>query len=290
MKLNFREELTFVLLHLISRFIGLLPRRAGLALGSALGRLVWHIIPLRQETSLKNLAIAFPGNSLEENRKLLKKTYKHFGKALIDMMRIPRITLKSLPEIIRFKDGGLELLRKEGKGIILSGHLGNWEMILPAMGLNKLPFTGVALVQKNRGSSEFFRWLRECTGTKILFKRKDSTRQMVEVLRDGFLGLASDQYAGKNGIKIDFFGRETSAPAGAAAFHLKTGATVFFMVCILQSDATYEIDVKKMVFKDLPEDQSQAIMEINSAYHRELEAAILRHPEQYFWFHRKWRN
>lgn len=290
MKLNFKEEITYVLLHSISRFIGWLPRRTGLALGSALGKLVWYIIPLRKATSLKNLAIVFPGNGPEENRKLLKNTYKHFGKVLIDMMRIPRVTVKSLPEIIKFQDGGLELLREAGRGIILSGHLGNWEMILPALGLNNLPFTGVALVQKNRGSSEFFRWLREFTGTKILFKRRDSTQQMLEVLKDGFLGLASDQYAGKNGIKIDFFGRETSSPAGAAAFHLKTGAQVFFMVCILQSDATYEIAVKKMIFANLPNDRSQAVVEINRAYHRELEAAILRNPEQYFWFHRKWRN
>ncbi len=113
---------------------------------------------------------------------------------------------------------------------------------------------------------------------------------MLEAVESGFLGLVSDQYAGKKGVHIEFFGRETSTPAGAAAFHLKSAAPVFFITCILQPNLTYAIGVKEMTFPDLPADKTRAITMINKVYNGELEAAIRRNPEQYFWFHRKWRN
>jgi len=290
MELKFTEQLTYHFLRLVSIVIGFIPRRVSLVLGQTIGILVWLFLPLRKKICLENLTIAFPANSKSANRRILKHCYMHFGMVLMDFLRIPHLTKEKLSKYLEFEPESMELLDRCQKGLIVAAHVGNWEMFLPAMGLNGFNFTGVALIQKNRGASDFFKWVRESTGSHIVFKKKDSTKKMLQVLKNGFLGLASDQYAGRNGVMIDFFGRETSTPAGAAVFYIKSKVPFIVGDCILTSKHKYKINLTEVDFSNLPDNRDDAVRKINQTYNNILKKMILEHPDQYFWFHRKWRN
>ena len=290
MDLSLTEQLTYYALRIISRIITYFPRRTGVSLGKALGTFVWYIFPIRKARSMKNLSIAFPSNPETENARILKKTYQHFGIVLMDFMRMPGMNLRNTAKYMEMDDASMNLLKQTGHGILISAHLGNWEMFPPVLGLNGIKFTGVALVQKNRGANAFFKWIRESTGSKIIFKKRESSKKMVDIVKDGFLGLASDQYAGKNGVWLDFFGRQTSSPAGAAVFYLKTGCPMLFCICTLTKNYRYKFTIEKLEFNNLPEDRGEAVLAINRQYHAKLEEYIRQYPQQYFWFHRKWRD
>jgi len=58
--------------------------------------------------------------------------------------------------------------------------------------------------------------------------------------------------------------------------------------CILCKDLNYKLSFQELDLKGLPNNSNDAIVEINQRFTNMLEEIVLEHPEQYFWFHRKW--
>ena len=114
---------------------------------------------------------------------------------------------------------------------------------------------------------------------------------MLSVLQEHkFLGLASDQNAGKRGINIPFFDIPASIPKGAALFHLKTSMPIIVGFCILSRDLKYNLRLREMNLSSIPNEKEDAIIAINTQYSKLLENEVRKYPEQYFWFHRKWKK
>ena len=97
------------------------------------------------------------------------------------------------------------------------------------------------------------------------------------------------QYAGKTGVKINFFGKSTSAPKGTALFQMKTGLPILVGFCKLLPDFKYSISFQYLEINEDTHNIEEASRLINQVFSRILENAIKLNPEQYFWFHRKWR-
>jgi KDO2-lipid IV(A) lauroyltransferase len=112
---------------------------------------------------------------------------------------------------------------------------------------------------------------------------------MLNIVKNNFLGLASDQYAGKSGVKVPFFGKETLSPIGATYFHIKSGVPILIGFCKLKSDYTYSISFEELNTQDLSKNIRESSILVNKKFNSILENEILKQPEQFFWFHRKWR-
>ena len=115
------------------------------------------------------------------------------------------------------------------------------------------------------------------------------SKVMIRSIQDGYyLGLISDQNAGRKGTNAQFFDSPVSVPKGAAVFHLKTNSSILVGFCILSKDLSYELSFQELNLAGLPENTDDAIVEINQRYTKLLEEKIREYPQQYFWFHRKW--
>ena len=137
--------------------------------------------------------------------------FKHFGMVLVDFLRMPSLTKKNIKTIFSFDDDTIELLNSCDGGIIMTGHLGSWEMFIPGFGLNDFPMSIITQTQKNKDGDKFFNWIRNKENTNLIPKKK-SKEIMRQVLDDNkFLGLASDQNAGKYGIEVPFFNSMVSS-------------------------------------------------------------------------------
>ena len=103
-----------------------------------------------------------------------------------------------------------------------------------------------------------------------------------------FLILASDQNAGKNGTLNSFFNELTSTPKGGAIFHIKKNIPIIILFIIMNKDYTYSIKSKKLEvnFDNVKNDEKINI--VNQNYNIALEKLVIKYPDQYFWFHRKW--
>lgn len=277
--------ITYYFLRILSYLLSLIPRIFVLKIGSFLGLFMYYIIPLRSRVARINLSIVYKDKNPSEINKILKKTYKHFGKLIMEFIRMYNIRLET--KNIKFnKILGEEL--SSGNGIIfMTAHIGNWEVITSILNkFNKV--TAIARQQRNNGGDKFFNECRNLHNVSLV-SNKGSKRKMLKSLIDNeILLIASDQNAKKHGTYINFFGKKCSIPKGAGHFYSSTNSKILIGFCILDEDLSYSLNYKKITLKNKSEQKQDIIVELNTIYSKMLEDIILKYPEQYFWFHKKW--
>ena len=278
----------YLFLTILSYIFQILPRKFALLIGRCLGTLIYYIYPIRKSIAMKNLDIDFPEYDHDKKSAILRSCYKHFGMVLIDFFRLPKVKREKDKIIVNVPTKSIELMRSKPGGIILTGHLGNWEYIGPMLSIHNIKSAGVALIQKNNKSDRFFNELRISDNMKVI-PINSGSKVMIQHIKDGYyLGLISDQNAGRKGTEALFFNNPVSVPKGAAAFHLKTNTPILLGFCILCKDLHYKLSFHELDLKGLPQISDDAIVEINQRFTKVLEETVREYPEQYFWFHRKW--
>ena len=213
----------------------------------------------------------------------LFKCYKFFIHNLIEFLTFPH-SWQDIEIVVNGESKVKESLKLNKGVIFVTGHLGSWEIMGSWIGRNFPKFTGIAIKQKNLGAHQFFIEQRELAGTRHIFKR-ESIKKMYNVLSsNGILGLVSDQDAKKNGVFVDFFSKPASTHKGAALFNMNTNAPIIVSIC---NQVHYDKYI--ITFYPLKEDY-KTIKSITQGYTSILQNNIEKFPEQYFWFHKRWKT
>ena len=252
-------------------------------ISSRLGSLFYGYFDIRKKQARKNIKNAFPHLKHNQVEKILKNTYLNFSHNFVELVSFPS-SYKNLQIVVK-GERILQSFLKQKKGIVfITGHFGAWEILGQWVARNVPLFVGVAQKQKNRGAHNFFINQRELAGTKHIIKG-NSVKEMYKVLsNNGLLGLVSDQDAKSKGVFVDFFGTPASTPKGAALFHINTKAPLLLGVCFKENFKKYHIHFKAINTKN------KNLKEITQEYTSQLESYIKQYPDQYFWFHRRWKT
>ena len=279
------NSLTYIVLVFISTIFSILPRLFAIYLGKLLGLFLFYFIPLRKKVAQYNINLAFPNKPINEKKSILYRMYQHYGILIIEFLRQRTTNFNSIPIYIDDKTKNI-LSRKEG-AILMTAHLGNWEMIIPI--LNQFKKSSIVVrVQRNLGGDKFVTQCRQNYNIDLLPKGISKLKMLKAITNGHLLALASDQNAGKKGIPIKFFNYSSSIPRGASYFYYKTKCPIYIGFCTLQEDYSYVFKLKELKLKNLPEQIHDLNIQINTIYSEMLEYEIKKYPEQYFWFHKKW--
>ena len=281
--MNLKEKLTYIILKLLKKIFSLLNTKLRFWVSNVITMIIYFLFPIRKRVALKNLSIAFPKWSEKKKNTTLFKCYKFFIHNLIEFLTFPS-SWKEIEIIVNGESEVKESLKLNKGVIFVTGHLGSWEIMGSWIGRTFPKFTGVAIKQKNLGAHQFFIEQRELAGTRHIFKR-ESIKKMYNVLSsNGILGLVSDQDAKKNGIFVDFFNKPASTPKGAALFNINTNAPIIISIC-------NQIQYNKYLIKFYPlKEDNKTIKSITQGYTSILQNNIEKFPEQYFWFHKRWKT
>ena len=279
-----KNSITYFFLKSLSIFFLCFPRILCIKIAEKFGLLIYYIFPKRKDVATSNLNIAFPHKDKGEISKLLKNTYKHYTVLIVEFLRQRSINLNKIK--IDMDEKTKELLLSENGQILMTAHMGNWEMTIPILSQFK-KIAAVVKIQNNSGGDKFIQKNRQFDNTTLIPMR-GSRKKMIESLLEGkILILASDQNAGDRGTKVSFFGKETSIPKGAAYFHYKTNCPIVVGFCILKEDYSYEFKLRPLNVID-DNDIKNICIDVNTKYSLLLEEEVKKYPEQYFWFHKKW--
>ena len=184
----------------------------------------------------------------------------------------------------------------QGKGVlILTGHLGNWE--LAAVG-------GIGNFSQYRGQFHIVRRPlnppaldRQATrrfrraGLGVLPKKGALDRLLDRLAAGDAVVVILDQYAGgRDGVVVDFFGHPTGTFRSLAILALATGAPVVPLATWREPDGHHILRFEEALPPIECEDANEAIRANTRAYNATPERLILRHPEQWFWVHRRWKS
>ena len=275
--------MTYGALSVLSSILKILSVRKLHILSQNIASILFNYIPKRKNTALKNLKIAFPDESDEWINTTLKKCYSFFTYNFLQFLAFPFDPNSIEIEVIGKKYLNNAINENSGT-VLVSAHFGSWEILGYWFGINNYPLVGIAQKQKNKGANLFFEEKRQLSGTKQVY-RKSSMDSLYEILNaNKILGLVSDQDARGKGVFVDFFNKPASTHKGAALFHLNTNASLIFGICVQK-------DIEKYRVEFIPiNPKKKSTEDITQLYTTIIEQSIKKYPEQYFWFHNRWKT
>ncbi len=292
-----RSHIADFLVYLLVRFfvcvVQMLPSGAVRGLARGLAWLAYRVDRRHRQVADENLKHAY-GDSLTADQRdaMIQAVYVHFCTVLLEIIRLPRLlhvhNWKRRVELV-----GADLLVRallSGRPVlIVTGHLGNWEVAGYTLGLLGVRSHAIARTLDNPLLDRFLRSFRERTGQKVLAK-KGEVDGIQEVLhRGGVLATLADQDAGQRGLYVDFFGRPASTHKAVALLALQYGV-LMLVVGAPRVGPKYRIVVSELIDPLDYQDRPDAVKVLTARYTSALERLVRQAPEQYFWLHRRWKH
>jgi KDO2-lipid IV(A) lauroyltransferase len=282
------------LLYRALRIVGGAARRLSLprarVIGRALGRLAWYVVRRERNKALRNIGIAFPDWTEAQRRKTIKAMFLHLGESLAEILWMPNLDLptRDRMNIVTGMDAILRVI-DEGHGVItFTAHCGNWEWLCYSMGMYGRP---VSVLQRERDEVEmnqFITELRARSGVRTIDRGSTaSAREMINVIRKGgMLAFVLDQNIRTESVKVPFFGVPALTPIGPARFAVRSEAHVSIALIERRADGTQILSFSEPI-QCKPDDDPVALTTRVTAA---IEEQIRRAPEQWVWFHDRWRD
>lgn len=271
-----------------------LPLSAARAIGLVLAELGWYFLAQPRRTCLKNLSLSFPDWNEKKVRSVARQVYRNLGRSAGETMKLSRVTRGWVDQNVRFV-GDNEASRKaaeEKRGVVcLVSHFGNWELQGAVWALMGHPVAVVAFPQSNRQVDELIRKNRESSGMRVIYTGHHGTVELLEHLRNGKVaGILADQNAGKDGLRLPFFGRDCSVAKAPAVLARKTGAALIPMFLLREKDGTFTFITLPEIPVAKTDDVAKDVETTTRAWLKAQEDFIREHPDQYFWVHRRWKH
>ncbi len=287
-----QNKIEYILLKILSNLITKFPLNISRKIAKLIGSFFYYLIPIRKEVVIKNLKIAFPYLSDFDISRLTKKSYQNLFIILIEILYLPRFNEDILRRLVKIKNVELiEQALKRDKGLIfVSAHFGNWEILAIASALIlKQKFTLVIKPLRNPIVDEFINSWRTKFGNEIIPLGISVKNVFKRLLQKNIIALLADQRASINSLEMDFFGRKTHVYEGPATLSIKTGAPLIFAIAIRQPDYSYHVELKEIKIDNKISDQEN-ITHMTAIYISYLEDYIRQYPEQWLWFHNRWKH
>ena len=276
--------------------IGLLKRlglRSASAVGAGLGTLGYRPLAIRREVVERQVRAALPDLSPNEVRRIAKASYAHLGRTTAETAILPLYDRERIISLFEEVEGWSiveERLAREKGLILVTGHLGNWELGGAYLAARGLPMQAVARYMANPLFDRYLTRTRERIGMTVVHD-DEAVRRVPRALRTGHaVAFLVDQGAvGLASTWVPFFGRLAKTPRGPAVFALRLGAPIVFGAAIRQPSGRFRLSfeaIDSTATGKLEVDVERIVADYTTV----LERWVRRAPEQYFWHHRRWKH
>lgn len=281
-----RHRLEAALANTVFSLLAVLPAWAVSAIGAALGRAVGPFSRAHR-TAQRNLARALPEYDEAARARILKEAWANFGRTMFEYAVLSKIA-KEPGRIVVEGHEALALMAAQGRPVILfCAHLGNWEVIPPALARLSKALTIVYRPANNPLVDRMIADLRAPYTAGMAPKGAMGARQMLKALGSGeHVIMVVDQKL-NTGMEIPFFGRGAFTGDAVARFAMRFDCPVFPVRTERLDDGSFQVTVEDAL--EFPphgtdDDVRAALVRIN----QRLEEWIRARPGQWLWMHRRW--
>lgn len=266
------------------------PRHFAYWIGLRLADLHFFLDRRGREAVMDNLqrVFAFKGVLMGEAelRLAARRAFQYFGKYLVDFFRFSRLTEEDIRNLVTVENREyLDKARALGRGVIVvTAHLGNWELggaVLSSLGY---PVHAVVLKQPSARLNEFFQKHRRRRGMTIIPLGHAASAMVGALERNEMVALLADRDYSKRTDLVTFCGAAACLPRGPAWMAAKTGAPVVPGFMLRKPDDTFVLRMYPPIVPG-PEMNREAVQrEIGKV----LEDGVCANPSQWFMFHKVW--
>lgn len=266
------------------RLFALLPWRAVQAVGSAIGWLMWKLPNGSRQVVRVNLGKCFPDMPAQEREALVGQTLKDIGKTLTESACAWIWPAQKSLGLIRQVEG-MEVLQQalqSGKGVVLiSSHLGNWEMLLQYVCSLCQPSI-LYRPPKLKAVDELLVRQRTQLGNELAPSTREGIVSLVKRVRSGGIaGIAADPEPSRtSGVFVPFFGVPTlTSKFVPSLVHGHKAVAVFMHALRLDDGSGYRVIIEAAPEALYGDDVELAVAALNEGIEKQVRQA----PSQYMW-------
>lgn len=274
-----------ILLKAALGFFGILSPDTASRFGGALFRMLGPFMGI-SKVARRNLALCFPDWSQSKIDTTVKGMWENLGRVVAEY---PHLEAIAKSDRIRFRNADAFRAIKDGgkPTIFVSGHIGNWELLPPALLFTQgLTMHSVYRAPNNPLVDRLLVQLRAFGGALRSFgKNRRGLAETLKALQEGTcVGMLVDQKM-NTGINVPFFGHPAMTSTAFVELAKKLSCPVIPGRIIRTSGCRFEIELSDALVID-GRDTSAIVADM----HTHLERWITEYPEQWLWLHRRWKK
>ena len=187
---------------------------------------------------LQNLEVICGKIRKKERWEKGRKVFHNFGRYLVEFLRFPKLSRSFFLEDVAVEGlDHLDTALAKGKGaIIISAHLGSWEIGAAQLSLLGYRVNAVVLPHPNPAVNRLFVQMRQQKGIRVVVTEEPVWKLLDCLSRNEILLMVGDRDFSENGIEITFFDRPAVFPKGPVTLALRSGSPL--VIAFLLRDPT----------------------------------------------------
>jgi lauroyl/myristoyl acyltransferase len=283
----------YVALVTIASLIRALPFRAALAIGWVVAAGTHFIGRINVERTHERIReVCGDACPKRKIRRIAWTSWRNLFFNGIEALRFSKLTLEDIrsqpmaviePEIKR-------MVADSQEGFILATpHMGNWEIAGVSADLIGVPLFVVARKQKNPLIDGYINKMRGTFGLEVIFKEAREWKGIIDRIKTGHvMAILPDIGVRAKGVTVPFMNGQATIAPGAARFSHLADCPIYPVVMRRVGWTQHACVILKPIRPDASVDKDTDHFRIMEEVMGALSEEILKTPEQYFWYNKRW--
>lgn len=259
--------------------------RAGAGLGRVLSALSRRKVDEAERRCVKALQIG-----VTEARRIVRASYANLGRSVAEFVSMDKQRYR-LTELVRFH--GEEYLKEalaRGRGVLLiSAHLGNWEIGAAAVASRGYPMNAIGTEQRDdRITNLIIQKRAECEITTV--GKGFDLKAAIRCLKKGeALAILIDQDVRDKGVVVPFLGLSASTPYGPAKIAARLGSVILPLFMVRRGASVHhDLYILPSPWKKGYPEEDESMERAMTRLNDEISRFIRKYPEQWMWLYPRW--
>lgn len=261
-------------------------------LGNVLGAVLWYALPGRRRLSITNIGRHL-GMSPEAARQLARESFAHNVRSFLECVLIPRFYDDSSRLRVPRQDLLERLLDPARPAVIISAHLGAWELLAAPLGKCNSGRISMAVVRKykNQVIEQLTTRLRSAHGVQVIGHRDVAFSVLRALRKNGIVAFLADHNTRRDDAAfLPFLGEEAAVNKGPALLALGGKAQIWPVFMIREGDNFVLHLEEPLDTATLEGSHEEKMLAVVRFYTEAIERVVRAVPEQWFWMHNRWKT
>lgn len=288
--MKFKHYLEYFILRTIYTLFSCISFKKIYKLSEITGILFYKFFFIRRKTVFENLKIVIKNRDSIFYNYIAKRVCINFAKTFFELFKLSCFNKDNINDFVEFYNLNIldEHLEKKKGIIIVSAHIDNWELCGAALALKGYPIVALAKSQKNKLVDKFVVKIRETSGMKIVLKGFQ-VKELFRILKKNKIaGMIGDVRGKVRQANSKLFNKPVVTPAGTALMSYKTGAPVIPVFMYRDFNNKHHLIIENPIVSEKT-DKEEFMIDMINKYNKRLENFVLRHPDQWFYFHKRFK-
>jgi KDO2-lipid IV(A) lauroyltransferase len=271
-----------------------LPLRIGLCLAWGLAWFVFRLLRWRRNDAESRIREVYGDKySDREVSRIAWMSMRNLWFCAVETMRGPKMKNDWIDRYAPGARKQMEKLKAETKergGILALAHSGNWDLSGQAIRLMDVPVLFLMRNQRNPLVNDFLNRMRTAHGGNGIDRDEPGMiRHCLRALKNGTsMAVLIDLRAKTEALEIEWLGKPANLGRGLGLLAYQARATVYPATLRRTSWTQHEWTMLEPIIPNREADKQEEVVRIMETAASLLGPFCLAHPEDYFWYNKRW--